>query len=281
MADTELAQGLGKYGVWRYYKGFTPESAAEIERLGYGTLWLGGSPGNDLETVEPLLQATHSLKVATGIVNIWTTSPAAIADSVHRIDAKYPGRFVLGVGVGHPEATAEYRSPYEALVEYLDGLDEHGVPAERRVVAALGPKVLKLSADRGAGAHPYLTTPEHTRRAREVLGTEAILAPEQKVVLDDDVDRARTTGRATVDQPYLHLKNYVANLKRLGYTDADIADGGSDDLIDALALHGSAADIAAGLRAHIDAGADHAAIQVLPPSDSPVPTLTALAAELF
>ncbi|KAA0021524.1 LLM class F420-dependent oxidoreductase [Antrihabitans cavernicola] len=277
MADIDL----GKYGVWRHYGGFTPESAAEIERLGYGTLWLGGSPGNELEMVEPLLQATTTLKVATGIVNIWSTSAKAIAESVHRIDAKYPGRFLLGVGVGHPEATAEYRSPYQALVDYLDELDQHGVPADRRVLAALGPKVLTLSTARGAGAHPYLTTPEHTREAREILGTEAILAPEQKVVLDDHADAARAIGRKTVDNPYLHLKNYVNNLKRLGFTDADIADGGSDRLIDALALHGSAAQIAAGLRAHIDAGADHVAIQVLPPKDSPIPTLSALAEVLF
>lgn len=271
---------LGKYGVWRFHKGFTPDSAAEIERLGYGTLWLGGSPGNDLESVEPLLEATTTLKVATGIVNIWSTSAAAIAESTHRIDAKYPGRFLLGVGVGHPEATAEYRSPYEALVEYLDELDEHGVPAERRVLAALGPKVLKLSKDRGAGAHPYLTTPEHTRQARELLGAEALLAPEQKVVLDEDVDRARATGRETVEM-YLGLRNYVSNLKRLRYTDDDVAGTGSDRLLDDLAVHGNAAEVAARLKAHVDAGADHVAIQVLPPSGSPIPTLTALAAELF
>lgn len=271
---------LGKYGVWRFHKGFTPDSAAEIERLGYGTLWLGGSPGNDLESVEPLLEATTTLKVATGIVNIWSTSAAAIAESTHRIDAKYPGRFLLGVGVGHPEATAEYRSPYEALVEYLDELDEHGVPAERRVLAALGPKVLKLSKDRGAGAHPYLTTPEHTRQARELLGAEALLAPEQKVVLDENVDRARATGRETVEM-YLGLRNYVSNLKRLGYTDDDVAGTGSDRLLDDLAVHGNAAEVAARLKAHVDAGADHVAIQVLPPSGSPIPTLTALASELF
>lgn len=271
---------LGTFGVWRPYNGFTPESAAAIEGLGYGTVWLGGSPSDELADVEPLLQATDTLKVATGIVNIWNTSPAAIAESVHRIDAKYPGRFLLGVGVGHPEATAEYRSPFQALTEYLDELDAHGVPAERRVLAALGPKVLQLSVDRGAGAHPYLTTPEHTRQAREVLGAGAILAPEQKVVVDEDVERARATGRDTVDM-YLHLKNYVANLKRLGYSDVDVAPAGSDRLIDDLALHGTATEIAAGLQAHVDAGASHVAIQVLPAKGDPLPTLAALSEVLF
>lgn len=163
-------------------------------------------------------------------------------------------------------------------MEYLDVLDAAGVPAGRRVLAALGPKVLELSAARAAGAHPYLTTPQHTREARELLGPEPVIAPEQKVVLDTDPERARPVGRAAVENPYLHLRNYVNNLKRLGYTDEQIANGGSDELIDALAAHGDAPYIAGRLREHLDAGADHVAIQVLPAGDDPIPALRELAA---
>ena len=164
----------------------------------------------------------------------------------HRVAAAHPGRFLLGVGIGHPEATQEYRSPYDTIVDYLDVLDAEGVPVEDRALAALGPKVLALAAERTAGAHPYLTTPEHTRHAREILGDGPLLAPEQKVVLDTDPVAARALGRPAVDRPYLHLRNYTSNLKRLGWTDADLADGGSDALIDALAVHGDAATVAAG-----------------------------------
>lgn len=271
---------LGQFGVWRHYRGFTPESAAEIERLGYGTIWLGGSPGEDLESVEPLLAATRTLTVATGIVNIWTAPAQGIAKSFKRIENRYPSRFLLGIGAGHPEATTEYRKPYNALVEYLDELDAGGVPVARRLLAALGPKVLTLSAARGDGAHPYLTTPEHTRYARTILGAGKLLAPEQKVVLDENPDRARRVGRPAVNQPYLHLANYVANLKRLGWADADFADGGTDELIDALVARGSATQIAARLRAHLEAGADHVAVQVLPAKGSPIPTLAALSEAL-
>ena len=148
---------LGRYGV--FGRGVTPQQATEIEALGYGAIWVGGSPPAELDWVEPLLGATERLKVATGIVNIWTAAAGPVAESFHRINTAYPGRFVLGIGVGHPEAHTEYRKPIDALTEYLDKLDEYGVPKEQRVVAALGPQVLKLSARRSAGAHPYLTTP--------------------------------------------------------------------------------------------------------------------------
>ena len=190
-------------------------------------------------------------------------------------------RFLLGVGIGHPEATQEYRSPYDTIVDYLDVLDAEGVPVEDRVLAALGPKVLALAAERTAGAHPYLTTPEHTRRAREILGEGPLLAPEQKVVLDTDPVAARALGRPAVDRPYLHLRNYTEQPQRLGWSDADLADGGSDALIDALVVHGDAATVAAGIRAHLDAGADHVCLQLLtPPGADPVPGLRALATAL-
>ncbi|MFD4366896.1 LLM class F420-dependent oxidoreductase [Rhodococcus sp. NPDC058521] len=277
--DSTSTPDLGQFGIWR--GGFLKSDAARsIEELGYGTIWIGGSPPADLEAVEKVLDATETITVATGIVNIWTATAHDIADTYHRFEQKYPGRFLLGIGVGHPEQPGlDYSKPYSALVEYLEVLDERGVPAERRVLAALGPKVLELSAARSAGAHPYLTTPEHTRQAREHLG-RALLAPEQKVVLDDDAARARSIGRDAVDNPYLHLKNYVNNLKRLGYTEAEIAGGGSDRLIDDLVAHGTAQQVAARLNEHVRAGADHVAIQILPASDDPVPVLRELATVL-
>ena len=153
--------------------------------------------------------------MATGIVNIWTAAAGPVAESFHRIDKAYPNRFLLGIGVGHPEAHTEYKKPYDALTEYLDKLDEYGVPKDRRVVAALGPQVLKLSARRSAGAHPYLTTPEHTAQARELVGPDAFIAPEHKVVLTTDAEKARAVGRKALEI-YLNLPNYLNNWKRLG-----------------------------------------------------------------
>ncbi|HLS78286.1 MAG TPA: LLM class F420-dependent oxidoreductase [Nocardia sp.] len=254
--------GLGRFGVWRGYKGFQPEEAAELEELGYGALWLGGSPPAALETVEPLLAATERLTVATSIVNIWTAPVAELAASFHRIENRYPGRFLLGIGVGHPEAVDAYRKPYGALVEYLDKLDAAGVPRSRRAVAALGPRVLELARDRALGALPYLGTPEHTRRARAVVGARSLLAVEQKLVVDDDPGRARSIGRPMVAR-YLGLANYVNNLRRLGYEESDFAGEGSDRLIDALAVHGTARRVAEQVSAHLDAGADHVALQAL------------------
>src|SRR5690242_6581020 len=142
---------LGPIGVWQFTGNATPELAAEAERLGYGTFWIGGSPDGGLEQAEQLLAATERIVVATGIVNMWKDDAATVGASYHRLEAAYPGRFLLGVGVGHREATTEYRDPYGKIVEYLDQLDEAGVPVERRIIAALGPKVLELSAARAAG----------------------------------------------------------------------------------------------------------------------------------
>ncbi len=275
----KLGRGMGesklnRYGVWKGGP-VTPEQARAIEDLGYGSVWVGGVFTADLAYVEPLLAVTENLTVASGIVNIWTSPVDEIAAAFHRIEAAYPGRFLLGVGAGHPEASAEYRKPYDALIEYLDGLDAAGVPKERRVLAALGPKVLKLSADRTAGAHPYLTTPEHTRRAREIIGPGALLVPEHKVVLSTDAKSAREIGRRTVDF-YLTLSNYVNNWKRLGFNDEDLTSPGSDAFIDAVVAHGTAAEIATRLNEHLDAGADQVLIQVLGDKGL-VDTLTSLA----
>lgn len=267
-------------GMWRPYPLVTAEEARALDRLGAGTLWLGGSPPADLAAVDELLAATTQLQVATGIVNIWTAPAGEVARSFHRIEAAHPGRFLLGIGVGHPEAQAEYRSPYRALEDYLDELDAAAVPADRRVLAALGPRVLRLSARRAAGAHPYLTTPAHTRLAREILGAGPLLVPEQKVVLDADAPRARSIGRPAVEYPYLHLRNYVENLKRLGFAERDLADGGTDEVIDALVAHGEVDALVERIEAHLAAGADQVAVQVLPADADPVPTMTALAAAL-
>lgn len=257
-----MAVDLGRFGVWHQTHKWGPELAAGVEQAGYGAIWLGASPTADLRDAEVLLASTNSAVVGTSIVNMWKDDATAVAESYHRLESEHPGRFVLGVGIGHPERTREYKSPYETIVDYLDVLDEAKVPADRRMLAALGPRVLKLSAARTAGALPYLTTPEHTRQAREILGSGVLLAPEQKVVLETDEEIARSVARDYLAS-YLQLSNYASNLKRLGYSDSDIADGGSDDLVDALVLHGTAVEIAEGLNAHLEAGADQVVIQQL------------------
>lgn len=273
-----LKPGLGRYGVWTPGAP-KPEQAAQIEELGYGGVWVGASPAADLEFVEPILDATETLQVATGIVNVWASPAEEVAASYHRIEDKYPSRFLLGIGIGHPEATQEYRKPYDVLVQYIDKLDAAKVPTSRLVIAALGPKMLELAARRSAGAHPYLITPEHTGQARNLVGPTVFLAPEHKVVLSTDVDEARAIGRETVEF-YLGLSNYVNNWKRLGFTDEDVAEPGSDKLIDAVVAHGTAEAVAARLEEHHERGADHVAIQVLGGPDKLIPTLKELAGPL-
>jgi probable F420-dependent oxidoreductase len=273
---------LGTYGAFGHHsmwQQLTPEQLREIEGLGYGAIWAGGSPAAELSWIEPLLEPTTKLQVATGIVNIWTADAGPVSESFHRIDKAYPGRFLLGIGVGHPEAGHQYKKPYDALTDYLDKLDEYGVPKDRRVVAALGPQVLKLSARRSAGAHPYLTTPEHSALARELMGPEAFLAPEHKVVLTTDAEKARAVGRKALEI-YLNLTNYLNSWKRLGFTDEDVAKPGSDRLVDAVVAYGTTDAIAARLKEHLDAGADHVAVQVLTSPDKLVPALAELAGPL-
>jgi probable F420-dependent oxidoreductase len=261
---TERARDhLGRFGIWRGGNEATPELAVGLERLGFGALWIGVSPPGDLVQVEQLIDATTTLTLATGIVNMWMDDAHTVASSFARIEGRHPGRFLLGVGAGHREATQQYAKPYETLAAYVDVLLGDGVPAQSLVLAALGPKVLRLAAERTGGAHPYLVPPEHTRQARAILGDGPLLAPEQKVVLEADPQRARAIGRPRVQNPYLGLVNYTSNLRRLGFGDDDLSGGGSDALIDALVAHGSGDQVAARLDEHFQAGADHVVIQLL------------------
>ncbi len=272
----------GRYGAWLHPvdgDSARVEYAIEAESLGYGTVWLGlgQRDESDLRLVERILDATSEVVVATAVVNMWTNDPVTLARSWHRLQERHPGRFLLGVGVGHPEVIGGYGSPYRRMESFLDSLDAGGVPRDRRVLAALGPRALRLAADRTAGSHPYLTVPAHTRTARDVLGPGPLLAVEQTVVVDVDPSEARKRGRAFVQDPYLGLSNYVNNLLRHGYDESDVANGGSDRLIDDLVPHGSPEMVAAALAAQLAAGADHVAAQVLPtPGEGPMPGLRAL-----
>jgi probable F420-dependent oxidoreductase len=276
-----VRERLGRFGIWRSASLVTPELAAGIERLGFGALWLGGSPDGDLAQAEALLDATATLTLATSIVNMWKDQARDVAASFARVERRHPGRFLLGVGAGHREATAQYARPYETLAGYVDVLRADGVGQESLVLAALGPRVLRLAGDRAAGAIPYLVPPEHTRQARALLGPGPLLAPEHKVVLDADPGRARALGRTRVATPYLGLVNYTGNLRRLGWGDDDLARPGSDALIDALVAHGGPAQVAGQLARHLDAGADHVCIQLVTPAGAdPLPGYAELAPAL-
>lgn len=255
---------LGRFGIWQRVGDASREIAGEMETLGFGAYWVGGSPKGELKEIEDLLEATEKIPVATGIVNMWREDPASVAASYHRIQERHPDRFLLGVGIGHPEATSEYRKPYDTIVSYLDDLDEAGVPKQRVVLAALGPKVVRLSGERTVGTHPYFTTPRHTRSAREILGDGPLLAPEQTVVVGLDPDESRAIARRFAAR-YLDLVNYRKNLLREGWSQEDVSDGGSDRLVEEVVLMGHAEEVADGIRAHLDAGADHVCIQDIGP----------------
>jgi probable F420-dependent oxidoreductase len=254
---------LGALGAHLREHEATPARAVEIEEAGYGTLWLDGSPPADLALAERLLDATGKLTVGTSVVNVWTADADTVAASYHRIDGRHAGRFLLGVGIGHREVHAGYASPHDTLVSYLDKLAAAGVPAERIVLAALGPKMLRLARDRTAGSVPCMVTPEHTRRARAILGAGKLLLPGHFATLDTDTGRVRTLARSAPPGTALQVANYAGNLRRLGFTDRDLAGSGSDRLIDALVLHGAPATVAAGVTEHFEAGADHVGIYPL------------------
>ncbi|MFG2883864.1 LLM class F420-dependent oxidoreductase [Streptomyces sp. NPDC048297] len=272
MSDTPnpLKESVGRYGIWSHglraedpsLRGEIGEAAAELEELGYGAAWLGGSSA--ARHAVPLLETTSALTVGTSIQSIWQYGAAESAAAFAEVDTAHPGRFVLGLGISHAKLADQYRRPYSALVAYLDALDEAGVPAHRRVLAALGPKTLDLAGTRAAGAIPYLVTPEHTAQAREILGAGALLAPEFKVVLETDPNRARTAARDTLAM-YLALPNYTNTWLRLGFTEDDFKDGGSDRLIDTFFAWGDDSTIRARVDAFHAAGADHVALQLITP----------------
>ena len=265
---------IGRLGVWnnrlRSLDGEqAAEVAAELEELGYAAAWMGSSPG--VLDAAPLLEATSRLVVATGILNIWDNEPETVAEQADGLDKDHPGRFVLGLGVSHRRSVGDrYARPYRTMIDYLDRLDAAGSPPGRRVLAALGPRMLEAARDRAAGAHPYLVTPEHTRRARELLGAGPLLAPEVKVVLDRDLDRARSTAGAHLNL-YLRLPNYTNNLLRLGFSEDDIEGTGSDRLIGSVFALGDVDAVDRRLAEHFEAGADHVAIQVVTPDRNVLP----------
>jgi probable F420-dependent oxidoreductase len=275
---------LGRFGIWTSYRAIGEDHAREaaklVEDLGFGTFWLGGSPR--VPSVRPLLDATDRIVVATGIVNVWQNEPADVAREYAKLVREFPGRLLLGIGIGHPEATSVYSRPLAKMGAFLDGLDQADPPvsSDRRCIAALGPRMLDLSVERSRGTHPYFVPVEHTRFARERIGPAALLAPEVACVLDTDAERARERARRYA-QLYLGLRNYTGNLLRLGYTDQDIADGGTDRLIDAVIPHGTAGEIATAVSAHFTAGADHVCLQALGASGIPGDQWSALAAALI
>jgi probable F420-dependent oxidoreductase len=269
----------GQLGIWRRRHDGV-DGVGEIEALGFGTLWVGGSPS--AQEARPFLERSSTLTVATGILNVWQHEPAAVATQRADLARAFPGRFLLGIGVGHPEATAEYVSPLAKMSAFFDALDAapEPVPMGERVAAALGPKMLDLAAQRSLGTHTYFVTPEHTRFARERVGPDALVAPELAVVVEPDDEAARAIAREYAAL-YLGRSNYTNNLLRFGFSERDVADGGSDGLIDAVVPHGSAQAVAEAVRAHLDAGADHVALQPLGHGGAPVADYEALAKALL
>jgi probable F420-dependent oxidoreductase len=262
---------LGRYGLWAPWRiwpedaGAVAEAAREIQDLGFGAFWIGGSPSDDLRLAEAVLASTTTLVVGTSIVDIWTSDGERLAASHARIAKAFPGRFYLGVGSGHaPSAESlgqSYTRPLTRLREFLSG-PLAGVPAQERMIAALGPKALETAGELTAGALPYLMPPAHTAEARRILGAGPLLVPEQKVFLGTDAEQARQAGRRAL-RPYLSLPNYTRQLARYGLDEADLAGEGSDRFIDSAVVRGDDDQVRAGIDAHLRAGADHVAVQVL------------------
>jgi probable F420-dependent oxidoreductase len=258
---------VGRIGIWSSELRFGPPAevaaaAAELEAVGFGALWFPGAMGGDiLERADALLDATSAVTIATGIINIWRNDPKEVGAWWRGQSEARQTRLLLGLGVSHAPAIAEYRSPLEAMSRYLDALDAEGVPVERRCLAALGPKMIDLSHERSAGAHPYLTTPAHTVMARARLGNGPLLAVEQGVILERDPDKARDMARDAL-AIYLKFPNYVNNWRRLGFSEEDVSKP-TDRLVDALFAWGSVESIRERTAAHFAAGADHVCLQVV------------------
>jgi probable F420-dependent oxidoreductase len=271
---------IGRVGIWSGQFDFAPadvvrDAAREVEHLGYRALWTGEAVGREVLTAaQLLLAATDTLAVATGIANIWARDALAMAAGQLAVGEAFPDRFILGVGVSHQPLLdvrgQDYTKPLSFMRAYLDGMDKgYGVyravapdPRPPCVLAALGPKMLELAAERADGAHTYFVPPEHTADARARLGSGKLLAPEQVCVLSTDPAVAREIARRHTTS-YLRLANYTNNLKRFGFDERDFADGGNDRLVDTICVWGDVEAVAARVRAHLDAGADHVAVQVL------------------
>jgi len=285
------AARLGQIGIWsgelRFGDpGLRRDAAGELDALGYGAVWVPGGVGGDLfSDMDLLLKAAPRAAVASGILNIWRHEPADAGAWWRTLSAADQARVMLGVGVSHgPLIGADYSKPLTKMNAFLDGLDAAGFPSENRCLAALGPKMLDLSRDRSAGAHPYLITVEHTAFARERLGPGVLLAPEIGVVLETDPAKAREMARASL-KPYQGLPNYVNNWQRFGFTEQETTDA-SDRLIDALFAWGSPERIAETVKGHLAAGADHVCLQVVRGAmgahkDMPMPEWRKLAGALL
>jgi probable F420-dependent oxidoreductase len=265
LSSNAAALNLGRIGIWSTGIRFGAdgiEAAVELERLGFGTVWIpGGIDDGVLASLEALLAATGKLKFATGIINIWKHEPAELAAWWERQGANQE-RLLLGLGVSHAPLIGEgWNRPLARMAEFLDGLSSAGMASDRLCLAALGPKMLELSARRTAGAHPYMVTPGHTAEARRILGPEALLAPEQGVVLESDPAKARAIAREFVGH-YAQLPNYANSWRREGFSDTEI-EALDDRLIDALIAWGDVAAISARLDEHFAGGADHVCVQVI------------------
>jgi probable F420-dependent oxidoreductase len=278
---------LGPIGIWTAQLDYQPaakakEAAPELEQLGFGAIWFPESVGREaLTNAALLLGATSRIVIATGIANIYARDAVTMAAAQKTLAEAYPGRFLLGLGVSHIPLVEQirghkYDKPVASMRAYLDGMDRapyRAVPpsvSPIRVLAALGPQMLRLAAERAQGAHPYFVPPEHTARAREILGSDRLLAVEQAVVLETDSAKAREIARAHTSR-YLALPNYVNNLRRLGFSEEDLAGSGSDRLVDAIVVWGDMKAITDRVRAHQSAGANHVCLQVLPPDPQALP----------
>jgi probable F420-dependent oxidoreductase len=267
---------LQRIGIWSVEiltgdQEIIPEVASELEELGYSAIWYpGGAGGPVFEIADTVLSATNKVPVGLGILNLWAHQPGEVADGFAQLEAKFPGRYLLGIGASHKSMvdaggqSGRFKQPWSAMNAYLDALDKSDppVPSSRRVLAALGPKMMETARTRAAGIHSFFVTAEHTRLAREALGPDAILAPEHAVVLEKDPAKAREIARRYTGL-YLRFPNYWRNLLRLGWTEDDIRDGGSDRLVDELVAWGDLDAIRKRIDAHHDAGADQVCVQVL------------------
>jgi len=263
---------FGSLGVWlgrRLPQELILSVAADSERLGYDTVWIGGGgePGV-FDLVESVLARTDHVTVATGIVNLWVETPESVTGAWHRLEEAYPGRLYVGLGISHARLVEgmnlDYSRPLARTRGFLDSLDEQTdpLPPERRLLAALGPRMLRLAAERTLGTHPYLVSVDNTASARAGVGPDKLVAPELGVVLEPDLAVARAQAREALSY-YVGLPNYANNWKRAGFTDADLDGGGSDRLVDALIALGDADAIGERIAAHRSAGADHVCLQVL------------------